>query len=277
MKHHTEYLVRGPGQQMFWQSWKPARKQAKAVIVIIHGFGEHSGRYKNVVASLLPAGFAVYAADNRGHGKSFGPRGHVDSWGQFRGDLHAFLTLVREREPGLPLFLFGHSMGGLITLDYVIRHPGGLAGVAVSGPALEQGAVSPFLILAAKALSAVWPTFSMETGLEAEAISRDARVVAEYKADPLVHSTASARFGTEMGAAAKWVKKHAPEFCPPLFMIHGAADRLVAPESGHEFYHSVAITDKQRIEYPGYFHETHNDVGWENPVGDLVEWFQEHL
>ncbi|MBU2488685.1 MAG: lysophospholipase [Proteobacteria bacterium] len=276
MEHRTGSLIHGPNEELFWQAWRPESKP-RGVVVLVHGYGEHSGRYPHVVETLVPEGFSVWAADNRGHGRSFGIRGHVDQWGDFRTDLRHFLSLVGEQEPGIPLFLFGHSMGGLIVLDYVLHHPQGLAGVAVSGPALDQGAVNPLLILASRVLSRVAPRLAVKSGLDDEAVSRDPRVVADYRNDPLVHGMATGRLGTEMARTMKWVLAHAPEFSPPLFIIHGGADRLVAPETSAEFYHRVTLTDKQRNEYLGYFHETHNDTGWEKPVGDLAAWFSAHL
>lgn len=269
-------LQRGPGQDLYYQRWRPDQ-DAKAALVIVHGFGEHSGRYKNIVNTLVPEGFAVYSFDNRGHGKSFGKRGHIDQWEDFRSDVFAFLQLVAEKQPNIPLFLMGHSLGGLIVLEYILHLSDGVSGVIVSGPALTQGAVNPLLLFASRIMSRISPSFALDTQLEANDISRDPDVVATYKNDPLVHSMASARFGTEMNSAAKWVKKHASGLTVPILIIHGGDDRLVAPKSSRDFFKKITLEDKKRIEYEGYYHETHNDLEWEKPVSDIKNWLDERL
>ncbi|MBI9075219.1 MAG: lysophospholipase [Desulfatibacillum sp.] len=276
MKHLEGIIQRGPGQDLYYQRWRP-EQDAKAVVAIVHGFGEHSGRYANVVNSLVPAGYAVYSFDNRGHGKSFGKRGHIDGWEDFRTDVFAFLEMVREKEPERPLYLMGHSLGGLIALEFVLRLPDGLDGAIISGPALTQGAVSPVLLIASRLISMVWPGFALDTKLESNDISKDPQVVMAYQKDPLVHSMASARFGTEMGSAIKWVRKHAEDLQAPILIIHGGDDRLVDPKCSREFFENITLEDKTRIEYEGYFHETHNDLNWEKPVGDILDWLEKRV
>jgi len=169
---HTEGTFRGfEGLELYYQRWRPA-KGAKAVLSIVHGFGEHSGRYGNVVDWFVPKGYAVYAFDLRGHGRSPGPRGHVNGWGEFHKDVKLFLEFVRGREPDEAVFLLGHSVGGLIVLEYALHQPEGLAGVIASGPVLAQVGISPFLIALSKILSSILPRIAINTGLDATAISR---------------------------------------------------------------------------------------------------------
>ena len=168
---------RGSGDlELFWQTWLPDTKP-RAVVAIVHGFGEHSGRYGNVVNYLVPRGFAVAAYDLRGHGRSQGPRGLILSWDEYRDDTRLFLESVRPDSPGAPVFLYGHSLGGLIALDYVLHMPEGLRGVIASGPVLGPPGVSPFLLMLARVLTVVTPRLSLDSGLDATALSRDPAVV----------------------------------------------------------------------------------------------------
>lgn len=275
--NHNEGTFQGfGGLQLYYQCWRPDGKP-RAVLAIVHGFGEHSGRYMNVVHHLVPKGYAVYAFDHRGHGRSPGPRGHINSWEEFREDMRAFLQMVAAQEPGRPLFLMGHSMGGLIVLEYALHYPEGLKGVIASGPVLAQVGVSPLLLLLARLFSRIWPRLAMNTGLDATAISRDPEVVAAYQADPLVHSIASARLGTEMARATAWTHEHAAEWKLPLLILHGGADRLAPPEGSRRFFENVPIADKERYEYEGGYHEPHNDVNRAQVLADLEHWLERHL
>ena len=274
---HSEGTFRGyGGLDLFYQRWRPVG-EPKAVLAIVHGFGEHSGRYGNVVDWLVPKGYAIYAFDLRGHGRSPGQRSYINRWEEYREDVRAFLTFVQGQEPGRPLFLMGHSMGGLIVLDYALHYPEGLQGVIASGPALAQVGVSPVVMTLGRLLSRLWPRFTLDTRLDATAISRDPKVVEAYVNDPLVHSVGTARLGAEMTKTMEWVNEHAADLRVPLLVLHGGADRLVPPEASRAFFERVALEDKTRYEYEGYYHEPHNEVGWERPLADLEAWLEAHL
>jgi alpha-beta hydrolase superfamily lysophospholipase len=139
---HTESTFQGAGGSLLYcQAWRP-NGPATAVIVGVHGLGDHSGGLRNIIGHVLPRGYAWYGLDLRGHGRSPGPRGHVGSWSDFLDDLHAFLLWVRGRAAGVPVFLLGHSLGGLICLDYAMQHPEGLDGViAISRPFALPGSL----------------------------------------------------------------------------------------------------------------------------------------
>lgn len=276
MNHSEGTFAGAGGLELFEQHWRPDG-EPRAVLVIVHGIGEHSGRYPNVVNRLVSRGYAVYGFDHRGHGRSPGQRGFIHRWSEFREDVRLFLDWVRQREPNRPLFLMGHSMGGLIVLDTVLHHPEGLRGVVASAPALAQSGVSPFLITLSKVMSAIVPTFSLDTGLDATAISRNEDVVKAYTSDPLVHGKATARLGAEMVATMKWTNEHAGEWQPPLLIVHGGADPIVPPASSRAFFERVPVSDKERHEYEGGYHEPHNDLGWEQAVGDVERWLERHL
>ncbi len=274
---HRESTFKGEGDlELYYQRWRPD-EAPKAVLAVVHGFGEHSGRYGNVVDWLVPKGYAVYAFDQRGHGRSPGQRGYVESFADVRADVRAFLDRVRREAPDLSVFLVGHSQGGLTVLNYALHDPSGLAGVVASGPVLTQPDVSPVLLLLSRLLSRVWPTFSLEVGLEAAALSRDPAVVRAYQDDPLVHGKGTPRLGTEIMAAADWTQAHASDWSLPLLLVHGGADRLSPPEASRRFFENVTFPDKKRIEYEGYYHEVFNDVGKEQVLAGVEAWLEGYL
>lgn len=273
----TEGMFQGDGgTELYYQQWHP-EAASKATLAVVHGFGEHSGRYGNLVNWLVPKGYALYAFDQRGHGRSPGQRGYVDSFAQVRGDVRAFLDLVHREEADRPVFLLGHSQGGLIVLNYALHDPSGLASVIASGALLSQPGISPLLLQLSRLLSRVWPRFSMDVGLDATALSHDQAVVDAYIHDPLVHGKGTPRLGAEIASAVEWTQTHAADWSLPLLMVHGGADRLCAPEAGRRFFENVPFADKERIEYEGYFHEVFNEIGKERVLADVEAWLERHL
>jgi len=271
---HLEKTFKGQGGlELYYQRWRP-ESTPRAVLAVVHGLGEHSGRYGNVVNWFVPKGYAVYAFDMRGHGRSPGKRGYIESFAQVRGDVRAFLDLVQSREPGAVLFLLGHSQGGLTVLNYVLHDPSGLAGVVASGPILCAPGISPLLMQIAKLLSRVAPSFTMETGLDVTALSRDKAVVEAYVNDPLVHGKGTARLGAEVSATTDWTQAHAAELALPCLIVHGGADRLCPPQGSQEFFDKITFADKERHEYEGYYHEIFNDVGKEGVLADGEAWLE---
>lgn len=264
------------GLPLYYQRWR-GEDRPRAVLALVHGFGEHGGRYPYLVRHLVPGGYTVYALDLRGHGRSPGPRGYIRRWQEYREDVDRFLAMVRGNEPDLPLFLMGHSMGGLIVLEYAV-HGGqeGLAGLVVSGPPLGKIGVSPLLLLLSRLLSAVWPSFSRELGKNGAILTQDPEALAAYDADTLVHGRGTARLGTEMTAAAVRVLSRAGHIRVPILLIQGADDRLVPPAAGRAFFERLTA-DKQHHEYPGGRHETHNDVCREEMLTDLEVWLERRL
>ena len=232
----------------------------------------------NVVRHLVPRGFSVYGYDLRGFGRSPGKRGHIDSWSQFRADTGALLRHAAGGEPGRPLFLLGHSMGGLIVLDYVQHGDDTLSGAIVSGPGLEPiGVAKPHLVVLARALSRFLPRLTLDVGLDSSGISRDPEVVRAYREDPLCHPRGSVRWGTEALDATARIKTRASDVKLPLLMVHGGDDRLVSVEGSRKFFGQVDFPDKELHVYDGVFHEPHNDYGYEKVVNDFAVWLEKHL
>ncbi len=276
MEHTESKFVGASSTELYYQRWKPDTAP-RAVLAVVHGFGEHSGRYLNFVNYFVPRGFALYAFDHRGHGKSPGVRGHVNQWSEFRDDVRAFIQLVREQEPGKPVFILGHSLGGLITLEYALHYPDGLHGVIASGPLLVQAGLSPVVIALAKVLSRIAPSTAIKTGLDSSTISRDPAVVKAYQTDPLVHGFGTPRMSTEITAAQNWTNAHAADLTLPFYMILGGEDKLVPPEGGRKFFANVSSPDKALHDYAGAYHETHNDLIKDQVFTDLNQWLEAHL
>lgn len=274
---HAEMTFRGTdGLELYAQSWRPDAVP-RAVLAIVHGIGEHSGRYGNVVDYVVPLGYAVYGFDHRGHGRSPGQRGHITRWTEYQGDVAAFLRMIGAREPGLPLFLLGHSLGALIALDYVMHHPEGLRGAVITGAPLEPvGVAKPHLVAIVRLLSSIWPRFTLRTRLDVSALSRDPRVGQAYTADPLVHGLGTVRFGAESLRTIAAVKAAPDRIRLPIFLLHGGADRLNAPEGTRRFFERLTIADKTLRVYPDTYHELHNDVNKEEALRDIAQWLEAH-
>jgi alpha-beta hydrolase superfamily lysophospholipase len=280
MIYHSEGTFKGVGGlDLYYQSWYPEGK-VRGILAIVHGLGAHSGRYNNVVQHLIPKQYAVYGLDLRGHGRSLGQRGHINTWAEFREDLQIFLQLIHSQQPKCPIFLMGHSLGSVVVLDYVLRYPQDasvLQGVIALAPTLGKVGVSRIKLLVGNLLSQVWPQFTLSTGIDLTAGSRDEKILAAYAQDPLRHTRASARLATEFFATVNWINAHAADWKLPLLILHGSADRVALPEGGDSFCQRVTCSDKKRVEYPGAYHELQNDLNYRDVLADLEDWLERHL
>ena len=276
MKHEEGTFKSTDGLELYCQNWLP-EGEPKAVIVIVHGMGEYGGRHPHVVESLVPKGYAIYAADHRGHGRSPGKRMFVNKWSEYLDDLGRFIKLVKERWVGRPFFLYGHSMGGNITLSYVLRHPDGYNGVIASAPAVGKLDIPPILAFMSKIMSRLAPAMQVKSNFDTNDISRDLAESEAYGNDPLVQNFATPRFGVEFSAAAEWAMAHAAEFKPPLLMIHGDSDNIVNVSASHSFFAQVPHDDKKLIVYEGGVHESHNDIHRAQVLADIEAWLEAHI
>ena len=254
----------------FWQRWRPARP--RTVLINVHGLGDHSGMYPSIAAWFPPRDVAVYALDTRGNGRSPGRRGHIDQWSTYHEDLHAFVRMVRERE-GMPPVLLGQSLGGLMALDYALDHPDMVRGVAAAAPVLGSIGTPAPLLWIARLLSRVWPTFTLETGLDLAGLASDPEVIRAALDDPLFHRYATARLATEVLATVASVHARAPALAMPALLLHGTADPMVSIDGSRRFASGPAAARVRLIEYDAR-HALFADVGYEQRLTDLTTWME---
>ena len=270
MAEITKSLKAKDGTQLFVRENTPP--QYKGIICIVHGFGEHGGRYAHVAGFFNNNGFAVLAMDNRGHGKSEGKRGHAPGFDNYLDDIETFLTDTKQRLADVPMFLYGHSMGGNLTLNYVIRRqPTILKGLIVTGPWIQLAfEPKPIMITLGKIMRSIIPTFTQDSGLNPDDVSRDQTVVAAYKADPLVHSKITASAGMSLTDSAAFLNTFAGEMPIPTLILHGTDDKLIAQSASEAFANRVKNVDYKK--YVGLYHEIHNDPEKMDVLNDILKW-----
>ncbi len=258
--------------------WWPSAGIARLKLVMVHGIGEHSGRYHNLIRYFNNHNIEVLSFDSRGHGLSGGQRGHINSWADYRQDLKKMVDHFGEQSGDLPLFIFGHSFGSLIVLDYILRNPEGLSGAIISASALQPVDVaSEFQKVAARFLSKLFPRFTMKLNIDPDLLSRIDTVCEDYRNDPLVHNRVTARWGMETLGVMEWIEAHAEQMIIPSLFIHGEADKMNAKEGTIEFFNKIPYEDKKLIIYPDRAHEPHQDLAQEEVMKDMVEWLFSHL
>jgi acylglycerol lipase len=276
MKHFAFKLRAYDGLELFAQGWEPSHR-VRAVICLLHGLGDHSGRFAHLARFLLPSGYALMSFDLRGHGKSDGIRGHFSSIEQVMQDIDELIIAARERYVGIPVFLYGHSLGGILALNYVLRRKPDLAGVVITSPglrtALEQQKAK---IVLARLLVLFAPALTLPNGLDVRALSRDGKVVEDYVQDPLVHDRASLAFANTMLGAIKWTYAHADEFQLPLLIMHGTGDRLAFYQGSQEFVRHVREDCTFKL-WDGLYHEIHNEPEKGDVFAYLLQWLNSHL
>jgi acylglycerol lipase len=280
-RHEQGHREAAPGRSVYWQAWLPGGP-ARAVVVIVHGIHEHSGRYAHVGSRLATAGFAVYAADHRGHGRSDGRRANIERMALIVDDLSSFVRFAAQRHTGLPVFMIGHSLGGLIALHWITDpratdHGVYLDGLIVSGPAVEVMVGSALARRLAGVLSALVPDLRV-AAIDADRISRDPEVVRAYRKDPLVdHGRIKARTGAEILATMESLPARLPRLSVPLLLLHGTDDRICAPTSSTMVHDRVSSADKTLRRYQGLYHEVFNEPERDQILTDLISWLDQRL
>lgn len=274
---HTEFKFRTfDGLQLFGQSWQP-EDQSRAVVCLIHGLGEHSGRYAHVADSLTQAGYTLISFDLRGHGRSEGQLGHSPSYEALLNDIDFLLGEAEQHFSQLPRFLYGHSLGGNLVLNYVLRRKPELKGVVTTGPWIRLAFELPaFKVILVKVTNQIWPSFSQISGLDTKAISRDPEVVRAFENDPLVHYHISARMFISIYQAGQWVLEHASELPIPLLLMHGGDDKLSSVEASREFADKITKNCTLKI-WDGLYHEIHNEPEKEEVFKFLIDWLDKEV
>ena len=262
------------GLTLFRRAWLPAT--ARRALVLLHGFGEHSGRYDELASWFAARGCAVHAYDQRGHGSSAGIRTHVDRFDQLLDDLASFHALVRDEHAAVPLTLIGHSMGGLVGLAYLADRRPVLAGAIISGPALAPDrAVSRVRAMLARTLRRLAPKLAMASGLELTGLSRDEEVVRRYLADPLVVRTMTASLGAELLAAAPAVRARGAAITTPVLLLHGQADPICPVSATEDFAATLTAAGSALRVYPELRHEIFNEPERLRVFADAWQWIEE--
>jgi acylglycerol lipase len=263
------------GVSIFWQAWLPPGP-CRGVVVIAHGAGEHSGRYLHVATRLVREGYAVYALDHRGHGRSDGPRALLDRMDNLVADLDTLVVRAAESHPGLPVFLLGHSMGGTVSLCYALQHQDRLDALVLSGPLAAIEAAPAVVRIAAKALSALIPRLPA-IGVDPSLVSRDPAVVEAYKTDPLVHhGKLPVRTVAELAAAVESFPDAVPRITVPTLILYGTADQICPTEGSVMLARRIGATDVSVKSYPGLYHEILNEPEQDQVMDDLSAWLHAH-
>jgi len=263
--------------KIYYQAWLP-EGNVKAVLLIVHGLGEHCGRYMNVVNHFVPLGYAVYGLDHIGHGKSGGKREVVERFEDYTDTLTVYCEMVKGWQPGKPLFLLGHSMGGLITSCYLLDHQADFIGAVISAPLIKpSGKVSQVTILMGKILSALAPKMGL-LALDVTSISRDPEVVKAYVNDPLVfHGKTPARLAAELLKAMERVTAEADKITLPFIVLQGSEDKLVDPRGARTLYDKAGSKDKTIRIYEGLYHEVFNEPERARVLNDVETWLAAHV
>ena len=277
--HETGEFTAIDGMRLFYQYWKPEEPE-QAVVILVHGINEHSDRYIHFVEHLLKRHFAVETFDLRGHGRSESPvkPTYVNQFEEYQEDLDLFLASVSERHPGIPVFLFGHSMGGTIATKLLIERSLSPAGLILSSAGLKVGETTPgWLIKLSGVVSRLFPTLST-TKISPEKLTRNQDIVEQIKADPMYYSKGiPAKTGAELLKAMDTIQSGADKISLPLLVMHGGADTVTSVAGSKSFYEKASSEDKTLKIYENAYHEILNEPEKEQVMRDISSWIIEQI
>ena len=277
MIHNEDRFAGAGGRSIYYQSWTP-ETSPRAMILVVHGLGEHSARYQYLASYFVERNYVVGALDLNGHGYSGGRPGYVEAFADYEDDLALFHEVRVERCPRVPVFLLGHSRGGLISCCYLRAAQDRFSGAMLSGAALityqQPGAIEMWLI---RLLSRVIPRLGL-TRLDAGGVSRDPNEVTKYAEDPLVyHGSLSARLLHEFFGSMQSLQASAGKIHLPLLIMHGSEDVMVAPQGSQLLHDRVSSDDKTLVLYPGLYHEIFNEPEKDRVLADMLAWLEQHF
>lgn len=261
---------------LFSRSW-PLGGAPTGHLIIVHGYAEHSGRYEALAGDFNTEGLYVHAFDHRGHGHSPGARGAINEFSSLVADLSIFVDQVQRTADGRPVFLLGHSMGGLVAAHFLATGPAGIRGAVFSSPLMAiPPHVSPLLLMVSRLLSALTPNLPVER-LDSAGVARDAAVVHAYDADPLIyHGPIRARTGASIARAVQALDGLLPKITAPMLVFHGTADRIAPISGSQKLFDVVGSADKECFWVEGGFHELFNDTGREDVIRKVLDWIGRH-
>jgi alpha-beta hydrolase superfamily lysophospholipase len=279
MRHIEGHFTTPDGANLYTQAWlpddAPSSGVPQAIILIVHGLGDHSGRYGNYVNYFMPRGYALYSFDTRGHGRSSGTRGYVDRFDRYVEDVDRRAAEARSDWPGTPLFVLAHSLGSLMGLSYARQHPDRLTGLIVTGNALKDALQLPtWKRKLATVLSQVMPALKMNNGIVLSGLSHDPAVIAAYQADPLTHTWGTPRLATEAEVVRAQIRQSASSWRTPTLMLHGGSDPICLAEGARQFAAQTPAGMVEYHEYAGLYHEIHNEAEREQVFRDIETWLQ---
>lgn len=270
MAHFEFSWATDDGVEIYGHGWEP-EKPAKALVCLVHGIGEHSSRYAHVAKYLNNAGYVLLAFDHRGHGRSKGQRGFFPSYKMVMKDIAKHLSQGISRYPNIPVFLYGHSMGGNLVLNYVLRNRPNIKGIIATAPflkvAFELSSIKQFFGIF---LKYILPCVPMSNGLDTKDVSRDKQVVDDYDNDPLTHDRITPSF-YHILEAGEWALHHAKEFPLPLLLMHGSEDHITSHKNTIVFAKDVGNKATLKI-WDGLYHEIHNEPEQKDVLQAMVNW-----
>ncbi|MEK6409129.1 MAG: lysophospholipase [Acidobacteriota bacterium] len=271
MTYIEETVTTSDGLRLYLRRREVAN--ARGEILISHGFGEHSGRYGALTDHLVAHHYSVTGYDHRGHGLSDGLPGHVESFNEYDDDLDRMIASVRSRGESRPLFLIGHSMGGLIALRYAERKSGTLAGAIISAPLIEVAVPVPaFKLMIARVGARMAPRMRLDNEINPANLSRDPEVGRAYAADPLVNRKVSAKWFSEATRAMQEVAERASQMTTLLLVMHGSEDKLASVDATKRLFERIGSSDKELVIYPGFYHELFNEPEKLEVFARVTEW-----
>lgn len=276
--NHIEGNFKGVrNSNIYYQAWLP-EGNVKAVLLIVHGLGEHCGRYMNVVNHFVPLGYAVYGLDHIGHGKSEGQREVVERFDDYTTTLTIYYNMVKGWQTTKPIFLLGHSMGGTIATYYLLDHQADFRGAVISAPGIKvSDSISPATITMGKILSVIAPKAGV-LALDVNSISRDPEVVTAYVNDPLVfHGKTPARLAAEFVKTMQHITAEVDKITLPFIVIQSGQDKIVDPAGAQMLYDKAGSKDKTIKIYEGLYHEVFNEPERARVLKDVETWLATHI
>ena len=274
ISYYYDIISLDTGLRTFYRCWTV--EKPKAVVVGIHGFAEHSGRYEHVGRFLASKGYAFYIYDLRGHGKSEAIKGYVDRFEDFLYDTKSFIDYVLNNTSYNRIFLLGHSMGGLIAIYYTGYFKHGIEGLATSGAAVM---IKENLLVnsALRVLSLISPKKRIRFTVQLKCLTRDEETIKKYLEDELVFKEPTVKLLLELLKATRKVWEYIPNIKVPILIMHGSEDCIVSCEASKNLYGKLEAKDKTLKIYQGMRHEIFNEIGKEKPLNDLITWLDKHI
>ncbi|REE69541.1 alpha-beta hydrolase superfamily lysophospholipase [Paenibacillus taihuensis] len=277
MNERNFELVCEDGTRRFAAEWRGTGDEpVRGVVAIVHGMGEHLGRYAHVAEVLTGAGYAAFGFDQLGHGRTEGKRGHTAAYDGLLDGVGAMLAEARKQYPGVPIYILAHSMGGNVALNYILRRKPDIAGAIVTGPWLKLAFNPPPLqVVAARIVQRLFPAYTTSRPMKGDHLTSDPVMIKRYQEDPLGHGAITARFFFSVQSAGLWALKHASKWKLPLLLMHGGNDKVTSIHASRQFAKAAGPLCTF-MEWPDYKHELHNETKRDEVFAVMLDWLEKH-